>query len=135
MEIRENRDHITYDSTVGFLRGKTPNQEEVVVEHKRSDRTGYVLYWKGHRYERLGQDEIVKTFGIPPRLKQSGSQKGYPSEPAIRAVWRYFVDRYNKGDSEVEYSTTLIGLEKLISLYDETEKWGAETPYVWRLGR
>lgn len=119
MEIRENRYHITYDSTVGFLSGKTPNQEKVVVEHKKSDRTGYVLYWKGHRYERLGQEEIVKTFGIPPRLKQSGSQKGYPSEPAIRAVWRYFVDRYNKGDSEVEYSTTLIGLEKLISLYDE----------------
>ena len=97
---------ITYDRDIGYLHGKTPNQTEVVVGHERSDRTGYVLYWNGSHYERFGQDDIERIFGIIPHPKRSGPQRGYTSEPAIRAVWRYLADRYNNGDSEVKFSNT-----------------------------
>ena len=100
--ITEKRE-LTYDCTVGYLFGETPNQIEVMVGHEKSDRTGYVLFWEGRRYKRFGQAALEEVFGIAPREKKSGSQKGYPSEPAIRAVWRHFVDRYKNGDSKVKF--------------------------------
>jgi hypothetical protein len=47
---------------------------------------------------------LDRVFGIRPREKKMGSQKGYPSEPVIQAVWRYLAERYNEGDPNVKYS-------------------------------
>ena len=105
VSLTKYRERLTYNAA-GYLRGKTPNQTNVVVGHERPGRTHYVLFWKGDRYERFGQKDLERIFGIAPRPKRSGSQEGYPAEPVIRAMWRYFVDRYNNGDPEVEFSHT-----------------------------
>ena len=52
-------------------------------------------------------------FGISPRVKKTGSQKGYPSEPVIQAVWRYLGKRYNEGDPDVTYGKSQPDLTKV----------------------
>ncbi len=99
------RDQLSYTST-GYLHGRTPNGKIVTVGHDQPGRTGYRLFWNGQWYTRFGQAALHDEFGIAPRAKKTGGQEGYPSEPVIRAVWRYFVDRYNHGDPGVSYTRT-----------------------------
>ena len=93
-----------YNTTPGFLQGPCPKGPILTVWHRRSGRTGFSLYWDGRWNDSFGQHNLDKLFGIPPRAKETGSQRGYPSEPVIQAVWRYLEKRYNEGDPNVKYS-------------------------------
>ena len=99
------RDQLYYTSQ-GYLRGRTPNGREVVVGHRQAGRTGFELHWSGRIFSRYGQEELYQDFGVAPQAKQTGGQAGYPSEPVLRALWRHFVDRYNRGDPSVRFART-----------------------------
>jgi hypothetical protein len=95
-----------YYASPGFLLGITPNGERVVAGHEHPGRTGFVLYWKGTRYTWYSQEQLQRDFGIGPREKKTGGQRGYPSEPVLQAIWRHLVDRYNAGDSTVSFGSS-----------------------------
>lgn len=97
------RDRLTYVAQ-GFLTGRTPSGKVVTVEHGDPGPTGYRLRIDGRWHEAYPQDEMKDGLGIGVHVKRTGSQAGYPSEPVIRAAWRHFADRYNKGDENVRYS-------------------------------
>ena len=101
-----NREMLNYTSG-GFLRGRTQKGPVVVAGHEEEGGTGFVLYFETRKYDRYGQDDLEVDFGVAPRKKRTGPQQGYPSEPVLRAMWRYFVNRYNQGDSGVKYSQVL----------------------------
>jgi hypothetical protein len=75
-----------YNTVPGFLHGPCPKGPIVTVWHKQSGRTGFWLYWKGSWHDSFGQQDLYKLFGISPRVKMTGAQQGYPSEPLIQAV-------------------------------------------------
>ena len=99
--VREPRPYVV----TGKLTGMTPTGEEVTVEHYLPGGAHFRLYWKGSWWDKFWPDTSERKFGITPRLKQSGSQKGHPSEPVIRAIWRYLMDEYNHGNPAVSYSS------------------------------
>ena len=101
--IRLNRKPLT-QTTAGYLRGRAPKGDMIVVWHQDEGRTGYHLHWNGQWHERFGQAEMEGKLGISVRAKKSGSQEGYPAEAVVHAAWRYLVDRYIAGDANVEYS-------------------------------
>jgi len=89
----------------GILKGHTPNGQFVTVQHTQSGPSGYRVLWDDKWYQWLYSDLVENELGIKVRRKKSGDQVGYPSEAVIRALWRYFVDLYNRGDPNVDYST------------------------------
>jgi hypothetical protein len=101
-----------YNTVPGFLQGPCPKGPVVTVWHKQSGRTGFLLYWNGSWHSSFGQQDLYKLLGISPRVKKTGSQQGYPSEPVIQAVWRYLGKRYNEGDPDVTYSKSQPDLTK-----------------------
>ena len=101
-----------YNGTRGFLQGPCPKGPILTVWHQRSGRTGFRLYWHGQWQDRFGQQDLDGLFGISPRAKKTGSQRGYPSEPVIKAVWRYLMERYNADDPDVTYSESQPNLSR-----------------------
>jgi hypothetical protein len=99
------RDELCYTSS-GYLAGRTPNGRDVVAGHPQSGRTGFEVHSSGRIFTRYGQEQLYQDFGVAPQEKQTGGQAGYPSEPVLRALWRYFVDRYNSGDTRVRFTRT-----------------------------
>lgn len=93
-----------YNTTSGFLQGPCPKGPILTVWHQRSGRTGFRIYRDGQWHDSFRQQALDRLFGISPRRKKTGSQSGYPSEPVIRAAWRYLKERYNEGDPDVTYS-------------------------------
>lgn len=93
-----------YYTTAGYLQGRCPKGLLLTVWHTQSGRSGFQLYWDGRWHSSFSQDRLDDLFGISPNEKQTGDQIGYPNEPVIRAVWRYFTDRYNEGDPDVIYT-------------------------------
>ena len=106
------RTELYYTTTVGYLKGKMPNGEEVVVHHPQKGAKGYWLYWHGHcaksilDLRKYGFTTPEETLGIPlVRTKHSGEQEGYHSQPNFMAVWQYLVNRYNAGHEDVVFSS------------------------------
>lgn len=104
--VSNGNEEIT-QTTVGFLKGRAPNGESIVVWHRNPDRTGYRVYRNGKWFDRFEQDEMENRLGIPVRIKSSGGQQGYPSEPVTLAAWRYLLDLYRSGDKSVEFSRSV----------------------------
>ena len=104
VSLTKYRERLTYNAA-GYLRGKTPIKQTLSLDTK--DQAEHTMFYSGKviAMKDLAKD-LERIFGIAPRPKRSGSQEGYPAEPVIRAMWRYFVDRYNNGDPEVEFSHT-----------------------------
>ena len=110
-----NRTKLYHTTTIGYLKGKTPTGEEVVVRHIHIKRgaSGYDLYWHGSWYSDVRRlrsygFSVEETLGISPRKKKTGCQEGYDSQPNFMAVWQYFVERYNAGYEDVMFSTSPI---------------------------
>jgi len=93
-----------HNTTPGFLQGPYPKGPILTVWHARRGRTDFRIYWDGKWHYSFRQQDLDRLFGISPRVKKTGSQRGYTSEPVIQAAWRYLKDRYNKGDRDVTYS-------------------------------
>ena len=91
------------NTTRGFLQGPSPKGPILMVWHARSGRTDFQIYWDGQYRNSFGQQALDWEFGIKPRVKRTGSQRGYPSEPVIQAAWRYLKDQYNNGNPDVTY--------------------------------
>jgi len=90
----------------GYLRGISPSAQVLTVWHQTADRTGFRLWYSGHWHYRFAPESLKSIFGISPRIKRTGFQVGYPSEPVIQAAWRYLKDLYNRGDGDVIYTIT-----------------------------
>ena len=88
----------------GTLKGDVPNGDSVVVRHLKSGPSGFEVLWDGEWHRWLRSEWVEEELGIGVHRKKTGSQAGFPSEAVTRAIWRHFVDRWNYGDSEVEYS-------------------------------
>jgi hypothetical protein len=58
--------------------------------------------WAGETLDWSYAGRVYEELGIPVKEKQTGTQSGYPQEAVLRAVWRYFVDRYNEYTLGVE---------------------------------
>lgn len=101
-----------YYTTRGYLKGPSPKGPILIVWHQQVGKTGFRLYWKDSWQQRFRQEDLYRLFGISASVKKSGDQKGYTSEAAIRAVWRYLTDRYNESDSDVTYSKSEPDLTK-----------------------
>ena len=116
--MQANRTELYHTTTIGYLKGKTPTGEEVVVHHTKRSASGYKLYWRGSWYSdvrrlRYYGFRVEETLGISPRKKKTGCQEGYDSQPNFMAVWQYFVERYNAGCEDVVFSTSpIFPLEK-----------------------
>lgn len=93
------------NTTQGYLRGISPSGQMLTVWHQTTGRTGFRLWYRGYWHDRFAPGRLQSVFGISPRVKRTGSQVGYPSEPVIQAAWRYLKDRYNRGDGDVMYTT------------------------------
>ena len=99
---------LSYTTTVGYLKGKMPNGEEVIVHHPEEGAKGYWLYWRGHwtkdirRLRKYGF--ALENLGVIAREKHSGNQAGYTSQPAFMAIWEHLVDRHNAGHEDVLFS-------------------------------
>lgn len=94
------------NTTKGYLRGVSPSGQMLIVWHQKSDRTGFRLWHRGFWHDHFAPEKLQIIFGISPRMKRTGTQVGYPSEPVIQAAWRYLKDRFNAGDTEVAYTTS-----------------------------
>jgi len=104
-EMREVGDSVpiptalSYDSE-GQLSGEIRGHCVSVI----SDGSGhYVTTIDGRKSPRLTPNFVETEFGITVKKKQSGTQKGSPSETVGRAVWRHLVDRYNSFDNTVQF--------------------------------
>ena len=93
-----------YNKTPGFLQGPCPKGPILTVWHSQSGWRGFQIYWDGKWHQRFRQEALDQLFGISAKLKKTGSQIGYTSEPVIKAAWSYLKNRYNEGDLDVTYS-------------------------------
>ena len=93
-----------YNKTPGFLQGPCPKGPILTVWHSQSGWRGFQIYWDGKWHHRFRQEALDQLFGISAKLKKTGSQIGYTSEPVIKAAWSYLKNRYNEGDLDVTYS-------------------------------
>ena len=99
-----SRDEIRYISK-GYLHGKIPSGVFATVHHATTNGgSGYHVHLEGKWHNDFGQPELKEIFGVSAKIKKSGSQKGYPAEPVIRALWRYLKEKYNRGDDSVTYN-------------------------------
>jgi hypothetical protein len=86
----------------GTLEGSI-NGQRVKVCHSKPGPSNFKIFWNGKWYPWLFSGLVEYEFGIVVRTKKTGTQKGYPSEAVIRAIWRHLVDRYNDYDEGVSY--------------------------------
>ena len=94
---------LRYNDT-GVLKGHVPSGHYLTIYHKQPGQSGFEVFWAGKLYKWFHEGLVAEEFGIEVHLKKSGAQKGHPSEAAQRSIWRYFVDRFNSGDTSVQYS-------------------------------
>ena len=90
-------------ATSGKLSGEVQGHN-ISVSHDGEGHFRGVL--NGEPYDSLSSRFVEEELKIQVQRKMSGSQAGYPSEPVPRAVWRYFVELYNKCDPTVHYERT-----------------------------
>ncbi len=102
MPLRPKIERILYKDT-GTLEGHV-NGQFLKVRHPKFGASGFQVFWDGQWYLWLRADLIEDELGIEVYAKKNGEQKGYPSEPVTRAVWRHLVNRYNNCDPDVKYA-------------------------------
>ena len=56
-----NRTKLYHTTTIGYLKGKTPTGEEVVVRHIKRGASGYELYWHGSWYSDVRR---LRSYGF-----------------------------------------------------------------------
>lgn len=86
----------------GALRGATPSGEVVTIRHLQRGQSRFQIVWAGETLDWSYAGRVHEELGISVKEKQTGKQTGYPQEAVLRAVWRYFVDRYNEYSPDVE---------------------------------
>jgi len=91
-----------YYADKGELKGKTPSGKVVIIRHLQHGQSNFDIIWDGEKLDWSYAGRVREELGIPIKQKKSGEQKGYPQEAVLRAIWRYFVDRYNEQSSDVK---------------------------------
>lgn len=91
-----------YYADMGAFRGTTPSGKVITIRHLQHGQSKFEMVMDGKTQDWARLELVEDVLDIPVKRKHTGKQKGYEQEANLRAVWRYFVNRYNEYTPGVE---------------------------------